>query len=114
MKFSTTSGVAKIYSNQTKASSCYMNVLRKVAKREETSPIVMMIQTESMDVDPEQADKDMMLDEGLDPQIIGPDSVASPAEKLEAFPVNHSDPSQMLQVGQKLEEGMKEELKQFL
>ncbi|KAL2504896.1 Uncharacterized protein Adt_20517 [Abeliophyllum distichum] len=43
--------------------------------------------------DLEQADEDMMLDEGLDPRIIGPDSSASLAKELETFPANTSDPS---------------------
>ncbi|KAL2491909.1 Uncharacterized protein Adt_27537 [Abeliophyllum distichum] len=66
---------------------------------------------EPIDVDPELADEEMMLDEDLDPRIISPDSSASLVEELEAFHMNPSDPSLMLQVGQKPEEGMKEELK---
>ncbi|KAL2532346.1 Ribonuclease H [Abeliophyllum distichum] len=38
---------------------------------------------------------DMVLDEGLDPKIIGSNSLASPTGELKAFPVNPSDPSQM-------------------
>ncbi|KAL2532229.1 Uncharacterized protein Adt_05580 [Abeliophyllum distichum] len=50
-----------------------------------------------MDVYIEQADEEMILDESLDSRIIGPDSSASPMKELEAFLVNPSDPSQMLQ-----------------
>ncbi|KAL2490943.1 Uncharacterized protein Adt_26571 [Abeliophyllum distichum] len=104
MKFLTSGGVTKIRGNQTKARSCYMNVLRKAAKREEASSTVMMVLTKPMDVDPEQAGEEMMLDEDLDPRIIGPDSSASPVKDLETYHVNPSNLIQMLQVGQKLGE----------
>ncbi|KAL2480486.1 Uncharacterized protein Adt_33452 [Abeliophyllum distichum] len=107
-------GVTKIRGNQTEARACYMNALRKVAKREDVAPVVMTIHSEPMNVDHEKMDEEMILDEGLDPQIIGSDSLASPVEELEAFLVNPSKPTQVLQVGEKLEEKMKEELKQFL
>ncbi|KAL2474818.1 Uncharacterized protein Adt_35554 [Abeliophyllum distichum] len=111
MKFSTPGGVAKICGNQTETRSCFINALWKVAKHEEISSTVTMVQTELMDVEPEKAEEDMILDEGLDPQILSPESSASHAEELEAFSANPSDSTQMLQVGQKLEEGINEELK---
>ncbi|KAL2454034.1 Ribonuclease H [Abeliophyllum distichum] len=74
-------------------------------------PVVMTIHSEPMDVDPKKMNKKMILDEGLDPRIICSDSLASPVEELETFPVNLSNPTQMLQVGQRLEKNMKEELK---
>ncbi|KAL2481034.1 Uncharacterized protein Adt_34000 [Abeliophyllum distichum] len=114
MKFSTPGEVAKIRSNQTEARTCYMNTLRKAAKREEHTPVVMTIHSEPMDVDLEKMNKEMVLDKGLDPQIIGLDYLASPTEKLEAFWVNPSDSTQMLQVGQRLKDKIKEDLKQFL
>ncbi|KAL2475227.1 reverse transcriptase [Abeliophyllum distichum] len=74
----------------------------------------MTIQNKPMDINPEKVEEEMILDEGLDLWIIGPDFLASPTEELEAFPINPSDPTQMLQVGKKLDEGIKKELKQFL
>ncbi|KAL2497848.1 Uncharacterized protein Adt_23398 [Abeliophyllum distichum] len=79
--------MVKVCSNQIEARSCYMNTLRKSVKHEEISSTIMMVQTESMDVDPEQADEEMILDEGLDPRIIGSDSSTSPTEEPETFPV---------------------------
>ncbi|KAL2517165.1 Uncharacterized protein Adt_13412 [Abeliophyllum distichum] len=79
-------GVAKVCKNQTEARACYMNALRKVAKREGVPPAVMTILLEPMDVDCKELDEDMILDEGLDLRIIGSDSLASPAEELEVFP----------------------------
>ncbi|KAL2480538.1 RNase H domain-containing protein [Abeliophyllum distichum] len=67
-----------------------------------------------MDVDLERVKEEMILDEDLDPRIIGSDSLASPAKELETFPVKISDPTQMLQVGKKLVEKMKEKMKQFM
>ncbi|KAL2526730.1 Uncharacterized protein Adt_11784 [Abeliophyllum distichum] len=90
MKFSTPRGVAKVHGNQTEARACYMNALRKVGKREDVAPTVMTIHSEPMDVDYKYTDEEMILDEGLDPQIIGSDSLASPVEELEAFSVNPS------------------------
>ncbi|KAL2480054.1 Uncharacterized protein Adt_33020 [Abeliophyllum distichum] len=66
---------------------------------------------EPMDIYLEKTEEDRVLDEGLDPKIICSDLLALPAEELEAFPVNPSDNFQMLQLGQKLEEGMKKEMK---
>ncbi|KAL2526490.1 Uncharacterized protein Adt_11544 [Abeliophyllum distichum] len=105
MKFPTPGGVAKVLGNQTKARACFMNALRKVAKRESVAPVVMTIRSEPIDVDHKE------LDEGLDPQIIGLDSLTSPVEELEAFLVNPSEPTQELKVEEKLEGKMKEELK---
>ncbi|KAL2497592.1 Uncharacterized protein Adt_23142 [Abeliophyllum distichum] len=82
-----------------------------VAKYEEGTSVVMTIHSESMDVDLEKMNEKMILDEGLGPRIISSDSLASPAEELEAFLVNSLDPTQMLHVGQRLKEKMKEELK---
>ncbi|KAL2465881.1 Uncharacterized protein Adt_41732 [Abeliophyllum distichum] len=73
--------------------ACYMNALRKVTKHEDVALAVMTIHSEQMDVDYKEMDKEMILDEGLDPRIIGLDSLASPVEELEAFPVNSSEPS---------------------
>ncbi|KAL2480156.1 Uncharacterized protein Adt_33122 [Abeliophyllum distichum] len=87
MKFSTTGGVAKVHRNQTEARACYMNALRKVAKREDVAPAVMTIHSEPMDLDHREPDEEMILDEGLDPRIIGSDSLTSPVEKLEHFPL---------------------------
>ncbi|KAL2497707.1 Uncharacterized protein Adt_23257 [Abeliophyllum distichum] len=87
-----------------------MNALRKAAKCEDSPPAVMTIRTESMDIDPEKVKEEMILDEELDLRIIGSNSLAFPTEELEAFSINPSDPTQMLQVVHKLEEG----LKQFL
>ncbi|KAL2491325.1 Uncharacterized protein Adt_26953 [Abeliophyllum distichum] len=67
-----------------------------------------------MDVNPERADEEMILDEDLDPWIIGLDYLASSTEELETFPVNLSDPTQMLQVRLKLDVKMKEKMKQLL
>ncbi|KAL2474453.1 Uncharacterized protein Adt_35189 [Abeliophyllum distichum] len=114
MKFSTPEGVTKVHRNQTEAKACYMNALRKVAKREDVAPAVMTIHSEPMDIDHKDIDEEMVLEEGLDLRIIGSNSLASPAEELEAFPVNFSEPTQELKVGEKLEKKMKEELKQFL
>ncbi|KAL2518594.1 Uncharacterized protein Adt_14841 [Abeliophyllum distichum] len=100
MKFLTLGGVTKIHGNQIEARACYINALRKAAKCEEIFPVVMMVQTKLMDVDLEKAEEEMILYEGLDLQIIGCDSSASPTEELEAFFVNPSDPTQMLQLGQ--------------
>ncbi|KAL2474801.1 Uncharacterized protein Adt_35537 [Abeliophyllum distichum] len=111
MKFPTPGGVAKICGNQTEARAYYMNALRKAAKREEGIPVIMTIHSEPIDFDPEKIIEEMILDEGVDPRIIGSDSLASPAEELEAFPLNPLDLTQMFQVGQMLEEKMKEELK---
>ncbi|KAL2480712.1 Uncharacterized protein Adt_33678 [Abeliophyllum distichum] len=88
MKFPTPGGVVKVCRNQTEVRACYMNALRKVVKREDVAPAVMTIHSEPMDVDYKELDEEMVLDEGLDPQIIGSDSLASLAEELEAFPVN--------------------------
>ncbi|KAL2453347.1 Uncharacterized protein Adt_49153 [Abeliophyllum distichum] len=67
-----------------------------------------------MDLDHREPNEEMILDEGLNLQIIGSDSLASLAENLEAFPVNPSEPTQELKVGEKLEGKIKYELKQFL
>ncbi|KAL2519106.1 Uncharacterized protein Adt_15353 [Abeliophyllum distichum] len=91
MKFSKPRGVAKIRGNQTEVRVCYMNALRKVAKREEVIPVVMTIHLEPINVDHKEMDEEMILDEGLDLRIIGSDSLASPVEELEAFPVNPSE-----------------------
>ncbi|KAL2475614.1 Uncharacterized protein Adt_36350 [Abeliophyllum distichum] len=99
MKFPTPGEVAKVCKNQTEARTCYMNALRKVVKREGVAPAVMTIHSEPMDVDRKELDEDMILDEGLDPRIIGSDSLASPVEELEAFSVNPSEPTQELKVG---------------
>ncbi|KAL2486945.1 hypothetical protein Adt_31701 [Abeliophyllum distichum] len=85
--------VAKVCGNQTEARVCYMNALRKVAKREDAAPAVMTIHSEPMDLDHIEPDEEMILDEGLDLQIIGSDSLVSPAEELKAFPVNPSEPT---------------------
>ncbi|KAL2506007.1 Uncharacterized protein Adt_21628 [Abeliophyllum distichum] len=114
MKFWTSGGIAKIHDNQTEVRACYMNALRRVAKCEDVAPAVMTIHSEPMNVDHKEMDEEMILDKGLDPWIIGSDSLASPVEELEAFPVNSSEPTQELKVREKLEEKMKEELKQFL
>ncbi|KAL2492838.1 Uncharacterized protein Adt_28466 [Abeliophyllum distichum] len=114
MKFPTPGGVAKVRRNQTKARAYYINALQKIVRRDDAPLAVMTIQMELMNIDLKKAEEDMILDEGLDLQIIGPDSLASLEEKLETFPVNSSDPSKMLQLGQKLDEGMKEKLKQIL
>ncbi|KAL2533244.1 Uncharacterized protein Adt_06595 [Abeliophyllum distichum] len=108
MKFSTPGGVAKIYVNQTEARACYMNALRKVARREDVTPAVMTIRSKPIDVDHQEIDEEMTLDKGLDPWIIGLDSLASPTKELEAFPVNPSEPIQELKVGEKLEKKIKE------
>ncbi|KAL2479828.1 Uncharacterized protein Adt_32794 [Abeliophyllum distichum] len=94
MKFLTSGGVAKIRNNQTEARACYMNALRKVAKRKDVALAVMTIHSEPMDVDHKEMDEEMILDKGLDLKSIGSDSLASPIEELEAFPVNHSEPTQ--------------------
>ncbi|KAL2518355.1 Uncharacterized protein Adt_14602 [Abeliophyllum distichum] len=107
-------GVTKVCGNQTEARTCYMNALRNVAKREGVVPAVMIIHSEPMDVDHKELDEKMILDVGLDLRIIGSDSLAFPAEELEAFPVNPSEPTQELKVEEKLEEKMKEKLKRFL
>ncbi|KAL2497865.1 Uncharacterized protein Adt_23415 [Abeliophyllum distichum] len=114
MKFPMLGGVAKVRRNQTEARACYMNALRKVAKREDVVPAVMTIHSKPIDLDCRESDEEMILDEGLDPRIIGSDLLASPTEELEAFPVNPSEPTQELKVGEKLEKKMKDELKQFL
>ncbi|KAL2464946.1 Uncharacterized protein Adt_40797 [Abeliophyllum distichum] len=114
MKFPIPGGVTKIRGNQIEARACYMNALRKVAKHEDVTPTVITIHSEPMNVDHKEIDEEMILDEGLDPWIISSNSLASPADELEAFPVNPSELTQKLQVGQKLEEKMNGELKQFL
>ncbi|KAL2526548.1 Ribonuclease H [Abeliophyllum distichum] len=86
----------------------------KVAKHKGIAPAVMTIHSEPMDLDRKEPDEEMILDEGLDLQIIGSDSFASPAEELEVFLMNTSEPTQELKVGEKLEEKMKDELKHFL
>ncbi|KAL2541450.1 Uncharacterized protein Adt_02428 [Abeliophyllum distichum] len=91
IKFPMPGGVAKVRRNQTETRACYMNALRKVAKREDIAPAVMTIHSEPMDLDHREPDEKMILDEGLDPRIIGSDSLASPVEELEAFPVNSSE-----------------------
>ncbi|KAL2506093.1 Uncharacterized protein Adt_21714 [Abeliophyllum distichum] len=91
--------VAKVRGNQTEARTCYINALRKVVKLEDALSTVMTIQTKPMDINLEKAEEDMVMDEGLDTRIIGSDSLASPAEELEAFLVNLLDPFQMLQLG---------------
>ncbi|KAL2487044.1 Uncharacterized protein Adt_31800 [Abeliophyllum distichum] len=91
-----------------------MGTGRKVVKREDIVPIVMTIHSEPMNLDHREPDKEMILDEGLDPRIIGSDSFASPAEELEAFLVNPSEPTQELKVGEKFEGKIKDELKNFL
>ncbi|KAL2479834.1 Uncharacterized protein Adt_32800 [Abeliophyllum distichum] len=91
-----------------------MNALRKVAKREGVAPTVMTIHSEPIDVDHNELDEEMILDEGLDLRIIGSDSLASPAEELEASSVNPLEPTQELKVEEKLEGKMKDELKRFL
>ncbi|KAL2532082.1 Uncharacterized protein Adt_05433 [Abeliophyllum distichum] len=111
MKFPTPEGVAKVRGNQTKARACYMNALRKVTKCEDVAPAVMTIHSEPMDIDHKEMDEEMILDKGLDFRIIGLDSLASPVEELEAFPVNPSEPTHELKVEEKLMEKMKEELK---
>ncbi|KAL2486780.1 Uncharacterized protein Adt_31536 [Abeliophyllum distichum] len=63
------------------------------ATREGASPTVMTIRTEVMDVDQEKDEQDMVLDEGLNPQIMGPDSSVLLVEELETFPMSPSDPS---------------------
>ncbi|KAL2491607.1 Uncharacterized protein Adt_27235 [Abeliophyllum distichum] len=70
----------------------------KVAKREGVAPTVMAIHSEPMDVDHKELDDEIILDEGLDPRIIGPDSLASQTEGLEEFSVNSSEPIQELKV----------------
>ncbi|KAL2453081.1 Uncharacterized protein Adt_45818 [Abeliophyllum distichum] len=90
MKFPMLGGVAKIHGNQTEARTCYMNALQKVVKRDDVAPAVITIHSEPMNVDHKEMDKEMILDEGLEPQIIGSNSLASSAEELEAFPVNPS------------------------
>ncbi|KAL2471338.1 Uncharacterized protein Adt_39474 [Abeliophyllum distichum] len=114
MKFPTPGGVSKVRRNQTEARACYMNALRKVAKREDVAPAVMNIHSEPMDLDRKEPDEEMILDEGLDLRIIGSDSLISPVEELEAFSANPSDPTLELKVGEKLKEKIKDELKQFL
>ncbi|KAL2462192.1 RT RNaseH 2 domain-containing protein [Abeliophyllum distichum] len=74
----------------------------------------MMIQTEPIDINHERVEEEMILDEYLDLRIIGSNSLASPTEELESFFVNSSDPAYMLQVGLKLDEKIKQEIKQFL
>ncbi|KAL2513369.1 RT RNaseH 2 domain-containing protein [Abeliophyllum distichum] len=59
----------------------------------------MTIHSEPVELDHREPDEEMILDEGLDPRIIGLDSLASPAEELEAFLVNPSEPTQELKVG---------------
>ncbi|KAL2474625.1 Uncharacterized protein Adt_35361 [Abeliophyllum distichum] len=108
MKFLTPGRVAKIRGSQNEARACYMNVLRKGTKCDEGTSVIMTIHSKPMDIDSEKMNEEMILDEGLDPRIIGSNSLTSPAEELEAFSVNPSDPRQ------RLEEKMKEELKQFL
>ncbi|KAL2466240.1 hypothetical protein Adt_42091 [Abeliophyllum distichum] len=105
MKFPMPGGVAKVHRNQMEARACYMNALLKVAKREGVAPAVMTIHSQPIDVDRKE------LDEGLDLRIIGSDSLASPADELEAFPVNPSEPTQELKLREKLKEKMKDELK---
>ncbi|KAL2471355.1 Uncharacterized protein Adt_39491 [Abeliophyllum distichum] len=90
MKFPTPGGIAKVRSNQTEARGCYMYALQKVAKCEDGLVVVMMVQIKSMDVDPVKAEKEMILDEDLNLQIIGPDSFVSLMEELEAFLVTLS------------------------
>ncbi|KAL2470109.1 Uncharacterized protein Adt_38245 [Abeliophyllum distichum] len=114
MKFPTLGGVAKVRINQTEERACYMNALRKVAKREGIVPAVMTINSKPMDLDRKELDEEMILDEGLDPRIIGSDPLTSLAEELEVFPINPSEPIQELKVGEKFEEKMKNELKQLL
>ncbi|KAL2462160.1 Uncharacterized protein Adt_45580 [Abeliophyllum distichum] len=114
MKFSTLGGVTKVRRNQMEARAWYMNTLQKVAKREDGSSTVMTIHSEPMYLDYREPDEEIILDEGLDPRIIGSDSLTSPIEELEAFPVNPLEPTQELKVGEKLEEKIKDELKQFL
>ncbi|KAL2479865.1 Uncharacterized protein Adt_32831 [Abeliophyllum distichum] len=96
MKFLTPKGVAKIHSNQTEAMTCYINALRKVAKREDVAPAVMTIYSEPMNVDHKKMDEKMILDEGLDLWIIGSDSLGSLVEELQAFLVNLSELTQVL------------------
>ncbi|KAL2526895.1 Uncharacterized protein Adt_11949 [Abeliophyllum distichum] len=105
MKFLKLCSVAKICNNQTKARACYMNDLQKAAKHKDAPLVVMMVQKEPMDVDLEKVEEEIILDEDLDTQIIGPDSLASTIEELETFLVNPSDPTQMPEVGQKLDKG---------
>ncbi|KAL2480902.1 Uncharacterized protein Adt_33868 [Abeliophyllum distichum] len=93
MKFSMSRGVTKIHGNQTEARTCYINALQKMAKHEDIAPAIMTIHSEPMNVDHKEMDEKMILDEGLDHQIIGSDSLASPDEELEAFPVNPSEPT---------------------
>ncbi|KAL2457009.1 Uncharacterized protein Adt_46516 [Abeliophyllum distichum] len=69
MKFPMPGGVDKVRKNQTKARGCYMNALQKVVKREGIAPAIMTISSEPMDVDHKE------LDEGLDPRIMGSDSL---------------------------------------
>ncbi|KAL2531990.1 Uncharacterized protein Adt_05341 [Abeliophyllum distichum] len=78
---------------QTEARAYYMNALRKVVKREDVASTVMTIHSEPMDIDHKEIDEEMILDEGLDLWIIGSDSLASPTEELEVFPVNPSEPT---------------------
>ncbi|KAL2471458.1 Uncharacterized protein Adt_39594 [Abeliophyllum distichum] len=104
MKFSIPGRVAKLHGNQTKARACYINALQKVVKREDVAPTVMTIHLEPMNVDHKEMDEEMILDESLDPRIIGSNSLATPSEELEAFPVNSSEPTQELKVGEKFEE----------
>ncbi|KAL2498252.1 Ribonuclease H [Abeliophyllum distichum] len=59
------------------------------------------------DLDRKELDEEMILDEGLDPRIIGSNLLASLAEELEAFLVNPSEPTQELKVGEKLEEAQR-------
>ncbi|KAL2518366.1 Uncharacterized protein Adt_14613 [Abeliophyllum distichum] len=99
IKFSTPSGVVKVHGNQAKVRACYINVLQKVAKCEDASPTMMMIQIELMDIDLKKAEEDMALDEGLDLRIICSNSLTSHVEELEAFQVNPLDHFQMLQLG---------------
>ncbi|KAL2461708.1 Uncharacterized protein Adt_45128 [Abeliophyllum distichum] len=108
MKFSTPGGVANIRENQTDARACYMNALQKVVKRDDVAPTVMTIHSKLMNVDHKEVDEEMILDEGLDLQIIGSDSLASPTEELESFSVNPLEPTQESKVGEKFEEKMEE------
>ncbi|KAL2505649.1 Uncharacterized protein Adt_21270 [Abeliophyllum distichum] len=113
IKFLTPGELAKVQDNQTKVRLCYMNVLQKAIMHEGIFSVVMTIRTEAMDIDQEKGEEDMVLDKCLNPQIIGLDSLASSTEELEMFLVRPLNFSQMIQLGQKLEERMKEILKWF-
>ncbi|KAL2518286.1 Uncharacterized protein Adt_14533 [Abeliophyllum distichum] len=115
MKFPMPGRVTNIHGNLTEVRTCYMNVLWKAVQCEDVYLVAMMIQIEPIDIDPEKVEEDIGTGRGpKPPRIIGSDFLASPTEELEAFFINPSDPTQMLQVGQKLNERIKEELKQFL